>query len=303
VFAFLVLSSNLLLSLFQGGESQEQLAHKAEGLTVAVGRMGQVTEAKRVLDMHTNISKAVAQQLAERGYVHLWKATYFSCLFCFLCNSLILSQAEMDMMRGRSVDLASLLEGGSATREDKLRLLIVGVVTGMAAVPPAFASEPALQFVQRRHSTASSKAAAAEADDSIVSRGWTTLLSGSSRVASMLAKYSHGDSELLKLSAIVSVLQANSAASHSDEDDPMRSYLYLDPKQQGASGGGGAVQRKSHPFEDAVLFVVGGGNYTEYQNVVTQGRAQGRRVIYGSTELVSPNQFLAQLHKLATKKK
>ena len=242
--------------------------------------MGQVTEAKRVLDMHTNISKAVAQQLAERGYVHLWKA-------------------EMDMMRGRSVDLAPLLEGGAGSREDKLRLLLVGVVTGMAAVPPAFAAEPALQFVQRRHSTASAKAAAAEADDSIVSRGWTSLLSGSSRVAAMLSKYSHGDSELLKLSAIMSVLQSNSSAAHADEDDPTRSFLYLDPKQ----GAAAAPQRKSQPFEDAVLFVVGGGNYTEYQNVVAQGRAQGRRVIYGSTELMSPSQFLTQLHKLAVKKK
>ncbi len=243
--------------------------------------MGQVTEAKRVLDMHTNISKAVAQQLAERGYVHLWKA-------------------EMDMMRGRSADLAPLLEGGSATKEDKLRLLLVGIVTGMAAVPAAFAAEPALQFVQRRHSTTSAKAAAAEADDSIVSRGWTSLLSGSSRVAAMLSKYSHGDSELLKLSAIMSVLQSNSSGAHADEDDPTRSYLYLDPKQGAAAA---APQRKSQPFEDAVLFVVGGGNYTEYQNVVSQGRAQGRRVIYGSSELVSPNQFLAQLHKLAVKKK
>ncbi len=263
----------------KGSESQEQLLNKAEGLTVAVGRMGQVTEAKRVLDMHTNISKSVAQQLTERGYVHLWKA-------------------EMEMMRGRAADVAALLEGSSATREDKLRLLLVGVVTGMASVPPAFAGEPALEFVVRRHSTQSSKAAAAEADESIVSRGWTSLLSGSSRVASMLSKYGHGDSELLKLSAIMSVLQSNGSPAHADEDDPIRSYLYLDPKQ-----GAGAVQRKSQPFDESILFVVGGGNYTEYQNVVAQGRAQGRRVIYGSTEMLAPNQFLAQLNKLAVKKK
>ena len=68
----------------QGGESQDQLAHKAEGLTVAVGRMGQVTEAKRVLDMHANITRAVAQQLAERGYVHLWKGQ--SRRLCFVSS-------------------------------------------------------------------------------------------------------------------------------------------------------------------------------------------------------------------------
>jgi hypothetical protein len=107
--------------------------------------------------------------------------------------------------------------------------------------------------------------------------------------------FSQEDSELLKLSAVQSVLQAN--ASSSDDDDPCRSYLYLDPKQ-----GSSAPQRKTAPFDESVLFVIGGGNYTEYHNVVAQATTQGRRVIYGCSELVTPDAFLAQLRALAAKK-
>ena len=114
----------------------------------------------------------------------------------------------------------------------------------------------------------------------------------------MLSKYGHGDTELLKLSAIMSVLQSNSASA-ADDDDPNKSFLYLDPKQHGSA----APQRRTAPFDDAVLFVVGGGNYTEYQNVTSHATALGRRIIYGTSELIAPSQFLAQLHKLGSKQR
>lgn len=44
--------------------------------------MGRVTEAKRILDMHTNISQAIARHLSDVQYVQLWRA-------------------ELEMMRGR----------------------------------------------------------------------------------------------------------------------------------------------------------------------------------------------------------
>lgn len=47
----------------------------------------------------------------------------------------------------------------------------------------------------------------------------------------------------------------------SDVDD----YLYLDAK---LLKGGDAVPKNRSPFQDAVIFVIGGGNYIEYQNLV-----------------------------------
>lgn len=47
----------------------------------------------------------------------------------------------------------------------------------------------------------------------------------------------------------------------SETDD----FLYLDPK---LLKGGDVVPKNRAPFQDAVVFMVGGGNYIEYQNLV-----------------------------------
>lgn len=42
-------------------------------------------------------------------------------------------------------------------------------------------------------------------------------------------------------------------------------YLYLDPK---LLKGNDVIPKNRAPFQDAVVFIVGGGNYIEYQNLV-----------------------------------
>ena len=79
-------------------------------------------------------------------------------------------------------------------------------------------------------------------------------------------------------------------------------YTYFDPKVQRDNE---APRKKT--FQEAVVFVVGGGNYIEYQNLVEYCKSKSRNatgltglrhVIYGSTDLMSATQFLEQLEKL-----
>lgn len=49
--------------------------------------------------------------------------------------------------------------------------------------------------------------------------------------------------------------------SGADVDD----YLYLDAK---LLKGGDVAPKSRAPFQDAIIFVIGGGNYIEYQNLV-----------------------------------
>lgn len=51
-------------------------------------------------------------------------------------------------------------------------------------------------------------------------------------------------------------------------------YLYLDPK---LLKGGDIVPKNRAPFQDAVVFIVGGGNYIEYQNLVDFIKVSGRK--------------------------
>lgn len=76
------------------------------------------------------------------------------------------------------------------------------------------------------------------------------------------------------------------------------SYLYFDPKISGSAA------RRNTPFQDAVVFVVGGGNYLEYQNLQDYVKRQSQQrktknVIYGTTEMLTATQLISQLNELA----
>jgi len=79
------------------------------------------------------------------------------------------------------------------------------------------------------------------------------------------------------------------------EDDE---YLYLDPKVKGDVDVKLLRNMTRAPCREVITFVIGGGCYAEYQNL--QMIADERRTVtYGSTELVSPCEFLNQLGKLS----
>ena len=77
------------------------------------------------------------------------------------------------------------------------------------------------------------------------------------------------------------------------EDD---TFLYLDPKIKSTTAD---TPRHRSPFREAIVFMIGGGNYNEMQNLQAYSKAQEHRnVIYGCTELLSPEAFLAQLRSI-----
>ena len=79
------------------------------------------------------------------------------------------------------------------------------------------------------------------------------------------------------------------------EDDE---YLYLDPKVRGDVDVKLLKNMTRAPCREVITFVIGGGCYAEYQNL--QMIANERRTVtYGSTELISPCEFLNQLGKLS----
>jgi hypothetical protein len=56
------------------------------------------------------------------------------------------------------------------------------------------------------------------------------------------------------------------------------------------------------PFREVIVFMIGGGSYAEYQNLQEYSRQQPptapRHVLYGATELLNAEGFLAQLAEL-----
>ncbi|EHB05342.1 Sec1 family domain-containing protein 1 [Heterocephalus glaber] len=84
--------------------------------------------------------------------------------------------------------------------------------------------------------------------------------------------------------------------SNPETDD----YRYFDPKM--LRGNDSSVPRNKNPLQEATVFVVGGGNYIEYQNLVAYIKGkQGKHILYGCSELCNPTQFMRQLSQLGQK--
>jgi len=81
----------------------------------------------------------------------------------------------------------------------------------------------------------------------------------------------------------------------------IQNYLYFDPKFPR-----GTAPKKSTQFKEAIVFIVGGSNYVEYQNLkeyceksFENGPLQEKKIIYGSTELLNGEDFLKQLERIS----
>lgn len=62
----------------------------------------------------------------------------------------------------------------------------------------------------------------------------------------------------------------------------------------------GRASKAVGPYKEAIVFMIGGGNYLEYESLTTwAGRAiPPKSIVYGATELLSGSQFAEQLAEL-----
>lgn len=73
------------------------------------------------------------------------------------------------------------------------------------------------------------------------------------------------------------------------------SYLYIDPR---ITRGSHTKKPKRQSYNKSMVFVVGGGNYLEYQNLQEWAHSQihnPKKVIYGSTAITPPDDFLKEI--------
>lgn len=103
----------------------------------------------------------------------------------------------------------------------------------------------------------------------------------------------------LPITKIVDNLMDSSAKSNKWSME----YIYFDPQVDTNEID---LTKREKSFKDAIVFVVGGGNYIEYQNLVDYNKSKSislyehRNVIYGATDLMNANQFLEHLKQLGS---
>jgi len=91
-----------------------------------------------------------------------------------------------------------------------------------------------------------------------------------------------------------------------DTDD----YLLFDPKATRSRAAPQSGGKSRMQFGESIVFVVGGGGYVEYTNLLEWAQqrggkdrdgaslGQGKKVTYGSTEIMTPTAFLKVMSDL-----
>eukprot|EP00842_Homolaphlyctis_polyrhiza_P004965 jgi/Hompol1/546/HPOL_005000-RA len=101
--------------------------------------------------------------------------------------------------------------------------------------------------------------------------------------------------ELTVTRIVDAIMEGNTAGT------PAEDFLYLDPK----AGRAGAANRQPPKgrvtFQEAIVFVIGGGNYLEYHNLLEYAQRSNlakKKIVYGSTEMLNAKAFIEQLDRL-----
>lgn len=262
-------------------------------LTNAINSLPQLMEKKRLIDMHTKIATAILNFIKTRRLDSF-----------FELEEKIMSKQTLDRPLQ---DILNDPEFGLP--EDKMQLYIIYYICS--------ANVPEYEF-QRIKETLQ-EAGCDLSPLSYIER-WRSINirspvnqtaqyeGGGTKTVSMFSKLvSQGSSFVMEGVKNLVVKRHNLPVTKiTDQIMECRSsvetddYLYLDPK---LLKGGDIMPKNRAPFQDAVVYVVGGGNYIEYQNLVDfmkqkQSANVNKRIIYGSSNLSNSKQFLKELSQL-----
>ncbi|XP_067654708.1 sec1 family domain-containing protein 1-like [Haliotis asinina] len=267
------------------------LSDNTAKLTSAVSSLPELLEKKRLIDMHTNIATALLDQIKVRKL-----DIYFES------EEKMMSKSVLDKTL---MDLISDPEAG--TPEDKVRLFIIALICGphmseaeidqyCVALQAANCDITAIQYIRRWR--AYSKMAVAPSQyggggissigmfSNLVSKGSQFVMEG----VKNLAVKRHN----LPATRVVDALME--MKSNQETDD----YRYFDPKLLRADST--SIPRNKSAYQDAYVFMVGGGNYIEYQNLMDYAKSRStttqRKIVYGCSDLVNASMFLKQLAHL-----
>ncbi|KAL3925557.1 MAG: hypothetical protein SGILL_000331 [Bacillariaceae sp.] len=298
-------------------------AAETTDLASAVDSLPALLENKKQLEMHTSILQAVMNQVAARDVPQFFE----------LETSLATGSYKNDADRAKTEVLQLVADGSKGNVEDKLRLMVVYILTTNA--PTADVEEVVAACQQAMDTTGEDgkprldKQAKQILDSGIKAIGYLKQLrsmhmlplstalqeieseskvtSGSvltsvfnkatSQATGLLAKAADRVTSMLgkihKHYATRVVENLCEMKPGTEDDD----FLYLDPRVKGDVDVQKLRMMNRSPVREVTAFVIGGGCYSEYQNL--QMVANERRTVsYGSTELVDAGEFLAQLGQL-----
>ncbi|PTN39150.1 syntaxin-binding protein [Saccharomyces cerevisiae] len=273
-----------------------------------VKKLPELTAKKNTIDTHMNIFAALLSQLESKSL-----DTFFEV------------EQDPGSTKTRSRFLDILKDGKTNNLEDKLRSFIVLYLTSTTGLPKDFVQNvencfkendydinalkyvyKLREFMQLSNMSLQNKSLEDGSDSAFKPSNLT--LSGiygltEGKLQGGVGSLISGIKKLLpekKTIPITNVVDAimdplNSSQKNLETTD---SYLYIDPK---ITRGSHTRKPKRQSYNKSLVFVVGGGNYLEYQNLQEWAHSQlhnPKKVMYGSTAITTPAEFLNEISRL-----
>lgn len=256
----------------------------------AVNSLPELTERKQVIDKHTNIATVLLGEIKERSLDSYAKK-------------------ENDMMVRGGIERGELLGvlRGKGTKMDKLRFAIMYLISSEsinqseveaveAALRESEVDTAAFQYVKKIKSLNVSLASANSASRSNIV-DWAEKLYGQS-----ISAVTAGVKNLLSNDRQLALARTVEALIEGRPNPETDSYLSFDPRAP-KSGSGASSSHLKGPFKEAIVFMIGGGNYVEYCSLqeLAQHQQPAKHIIYGTTEILTGVDFVEQLTFLGQK--
>lgn len=242
-------------------------------LAQAIESLPEILSKKANLETHTNILQAVMRNIAAREV-----PTYFEMEQAILAAGRVTDKAGA---------LALLRDPAKGTLMDKARLLIFCAISD-----PSLSSKAAMEEYEAAFVSGCGSASRAQIDEALAACTFSRrlqslqaplepggaqsssnamlssfLTSAQSRASSLMAKAASFFTKFTPL-YITRVVDNLAEGRACPEDD---SFCTLDPRARvGAGAGAGAAEGsagESQKYSEVIVFVVGGGCYTEYSNL------------------------------------